>query len=255
MKGRIRLLLVLALAGLATAGIYLAASATTSQCGESKIVVDSAGIAIKKIAYCDGQRNWHWQMRKIADQSSLTLAVGEQAPVNYQVRVDALAVESYTVWGRIVVRNNNRQGDPILITSVSDSIASVNCGVTLPYLLDPQQSFQCTYSMSSKIRPDSNTATVTYGENGSNSATTALDWSAVPFSDSNMCITVDDSQVGELGTVCGGGTTFSYQMTVGPFQTCGSHEVANKATYTTNDTGSQGSWDWNVDVDVPCEAG
>lgn len=255
MNGRLRILLVLALTALATGGIYMAAYATASQCGESKISIDANGIAIKKIAYCQGERDWRWQMRKTADQSNLTLSEGQSAPVNYQVRIASLAVDTYFVSGRIVVRNNNREGDPILITSVTDSIAKVSCPVGFPYLLAPQQSIMCTYSMSSKLRPDSNTATVYYGDSSSNSVTTALDWSAVAFTETDECATVTDSLAGELGTVCRGGNTFSYQWTVGPYQACGSFAVDNKATYTTNDTGSQGSWDWTVNVDVPCSSG
>lgn len=257
MKGRLRILLILALTGLATAGIYLAASATTTQCGQSKIAINGDGIAIKKIAYCQGERDWRWKIRKMADKSSLTLSEGQQTPVNYQVQVAGLGIETYSVWGRIVVRNNNRDGDPILVTSVTDDIADVSCPVSFPFALSPQQSIQCTYSMSSKIKPESNTATVTYGDNGSNSATTALDWSAVPFADTDECITVNDTQKGVLGTVCGGGQIYKYEygIMVGPYQSCGNYAVDNKATYTTNDTGTQGSWSWNVAVDVTCAPG
>ena len=255
MKGRLRVLLILALTGLATAGIYMAASATTTPCGESPISINSDGIAIKKIAYCDGTRDWRWQIFKAADKSSMTLSEGEQGTVNYQVQVGGLGIETYFVSGRIVVRNNNREGDPILITSVTDNIAAVVCPVGLPYALAPQESLQCTYSMSSKVKPLSNTATVTYGDNGSNSATTALDWSAVPFVDTDECINLEDSMVGQLGTPCGSGQilTYKYSATVGPYDSCGTFAVVNKATYTTNDTGKQGSWDWTVNVDVPCE--
>ncbi len=261
MYKRVQLLLVLALTGLATMGIYVVASATAAQCGESKIVIDSAGVAIKKIAYCEGQRDWTWTIHKSADQSSLTLAEGEQIPVNYQVQVSASSSGTYTVSGQIVVRNTNSAGDPIMITDVTDSLGPVDCGVTFPYALppstdptDPSSVLHCTYSGTSDTQPTSNTATVTYDESGVNSVTTPLDWSNVAIAESDECITVQDSLAGDLGSVCGD-TTFSYSVTVGPYLTCGSYQVDNTATLTTNDTGTQDSSSSTVDVDVPCVGG
>ena len=50
MNSRLRFLLILVLTGVATVGIYVATSANATECGQSGVVVDSAGIAIKKLA-------------------------------------------------------------------------------------------------------------------------------------------------------------------------------------------------------------
>lgn len=263
MKSRVRLLIILALAGVATVGIYAAASATANPCGDTGIVIDSSGIAIKKNANCEGQRDWSWTIKKSASPSSLTLAAGQQSSADYTVEVHATSTGTYTVWGQIVVRNTNTDGDPITITDVTDSLpAPVVCDVALPHALPPspdpynplpESAIHCTYSATLDSQPTSNTATVTY-VGGEASATTALDWANVPIDETDECITVDDSLAGSLGTVCGD-HTFTYSRTVGPYQTCGSYKVENTATFTTNDTQTQDSSTATVDVNVPCDGG
>jgi hypothetical protein len=49
--------------------------------------------------------------------------------------------------------------------------------------------------------------------------------------------------------------TFTYQRTIGPYDACGSYQVPNTATFTSNDSGATGSSSWAVNVDVPCTGG
>jgi hypothetical protein len=72
------------------------------------------------------------------------------------------------------------------------------------------------------------------------------------------CVDVSDSLMGLLGTVCAGtetSFTFTYSLTIGPFDVCGDYDVPNVASFLSNDTGATGSAAWNVDVSVPCAGG
>ena len=253
MKVKTKLLLGAAMMAIAAWGGIMAASASSPPCGPAEMSTDSFGIRIKKVAYCSGFKEWTWGIHKSADQSSLTLSEGQQFPVNYEVQVIGTLNESYTVTGEITVRNTS--SETVTITGVNDSLGDVDCRVTFPYMLPPDTAFGCTYSGTSDVQAQENTATVTYGVSGTNSVTTALDWSGVTIPETDECVSVSDDLGGALGTVCRGSQTFSYPVTIGPYAECGSYEVSNTASFVTNDTATGDSSTWVVDVEVPCQTG
>jgi hypothetical protein len=76
-------------------------------------------------------------------------------------------------------------------------------------------------------------------------------------SETDECIDATDDKYGALGTVCAGEApkTFSYSLTVGPYDVCGDYTYENIASFVTNDTKSTGSDNWIVKINVPCAGG
>jgi hypothetical protein len=221
-------------------------------------------VIVKKTAETIWQRVWNWKIEKSADQSSLTLAVGQQYTVNYMVTVDANKTDSgFMVSGEISFKNDT--GGPITVTSITDTVSD---GIVLPVVCpdfslpktyqNGYASAPCTYSGWLPNGLDRvNTATVTLEDGRSFTGTANVVFSDTPQTETDKCINVSDSLYGSLGTVCAGDApkTFTYSMTVGPYEACGNYQVKNIATFTTNDTKTTGSDDWTVDVKVPCAGG
>ena len=46
-----------------------------------------------------------------------------------------------------------------------------------------------------------------------------------------------------------------YSLYVGPYDACGTYQFTNTASFVTNDTGTPGSDNWTVNVNVPCAGG
>jgi len=223
-------------------------------------------LEVTKDAATSVTRRYVWTIDKEADQSELILSPGQQFLVNYTVTVDAAEVyEDWAVAGGIEAYNP--APIPAMITDVTDVIspdipALVDCGVALPYELAPMGTLACTYAAD---LPDDatrmNTATVaTEGDVAGGTATADVDFANAAVTVADMCVDVSDTNVGFLGTVCFDSVpvTFSYSIFVGPYEEpdeCGRHQVANTASFVTNDTGTTGEDSWTVIVDVPCEIG
>jgi hypothetical protein len=122
----------------------------------------------------------------------------------------------------------------------------------------------CSYSAD---LPDAttrlNTATATLQNTPSGttdfSGSASLNFAYAAMNKIDECIDVTDTYAGALGTVCYGvdvlPKTYTYSRVVGPYDTCGLYTVDNTAAFLTNDTGSTGSADWTVDINVPCSTG
>jgi hypothetical protein len=220
-------------------------------------------VSVSKTADTSYARTWDWTIDKVGDQTDLTLSVGQQFLVNYEVTVDASYIDSdWAVAGTITI-NNPDPDYPATITGVEDMLslsgaAPVDCGVSFPYILASGGELVCSYALD---LPDAinqvNTATVTTtGMVGGGSATANVTFGA-PTTVTDECIDVSDDLYGSLGTVCANEApkTFSYSMYIGPYEVCGEYQVINVAGFVTNDTGSTGSASWTVDVTVPCGCG
>jgi hypothetical protein len=209
-------------------------------------------------------RTHNWTIHKSADQSTLTLSTGQQFPVNYTVRVDSTYTDSeWAVSGSIVVNNPN----PFTITlgNITDTVspgipATVDCGAIFPYELSAGGSLVCSYQVA---LPDgsyrTNTATAFVENDGTEGyqGTAAVDFSSAAISELDECTDVSDTYAGALGTVCtaSGPATFNYSRNIGPYAICGTYTVDNTASFVTNDTGTTGSDDWTITVNVPCTGG
>jgi len=117
----------------------------------------------------------------------------------------------------------------------------------------------CDYSASP---PDgsnrTNTATATLNSIDF-TATAAVDFSGATINETDECIDVSDTYAGgpQSVQVCYGDLpwTYSYSRWIGPYQTCGNYTVDNIASFVTNDTGTEDSDPWTVNVNVPCAGG
>ena len=115
-------------------------------------------------------RIYHWTIDKQADQSALTLALGQEFVVNYSLTLDATWTDDdRDVSGNIWIYNPAPTNEVTCrLLAVSDVVsgvgaASVNwCGLPLPSWLKAGMTLNCTYSAR---LPDAsrrmNTATVT----------------------------------------------------------------------------------------------
>ncbi|MBI5957665.1 MAG: hypothetical protein HY866_02950 [Chloroflexi bacterium] len=237
--------------------------AQTGQASDALVNVNCFALDVVKDTSTSTERRWHWLIDKTGDQTALTLPVGDQSLVNYQVVVNAAPQDNiWTVSGTIWVANSTPL--PALLNGVSDVVsggfpAAVNCGVDFPYLLAPGETLICTYNAT---LPDStervNTATATL-QNTPGGTTDFSGSATVDFSDAlpnevDECVIVSDDRLGSLGIVCAEDIpqTFSYTLPVGPYDVCGSYSFANTASFVTNDTGTSGSDTWTVGVTVPC---
>jgi len=226
-----------------------------NKCGSERFV-GANGLAVKKDVFCEKDRQWTWDIDKSADQTDLTLSVGQTMPVNYIVTASALAADTnFKVEGNIGV--TNLSGAPIEIASVSDSLGAVSCGVTFPYTLEPKHDLLCTYTGSLGSPAAQNVATATDIAGFEVSVVADIDWNLAAVTETDECVLVTDSYAGELGTVCAGDiTTFTFPYTRDlVYDVCGPYTEENIASFTTDDTGATGSDDWTVIVDVPCEGG
>jgi hypothetical protein len=235
----------------------------TSQSDNASVTVNCYGLTVTKDASTSFKRTYQWTIDKSADQMELTLDAGQTATVNYTVTLNAAYNDSHwAATGNISVHNPA----PIQakINSISDIVslgisATVNCGVTFPYVLTAGGSMNCSYSAP---LPDAssrtNAATVRLQNTPSGttdfSATIPFDFNNATRMDLDECIAVDDSFQGPLGTVCYGvdplPKTFSYARTLGPFSNPGNTSVNNTASFATNDTQAAGSDNWVVTVHV-----
>ena len=206
-------------------------------------------------------RSWDWTIDKSADQSALTLSVGQQFLVNYSVTVETTGYSDngWQVTGSITITNSHPSED-MLLTSVTDVAGGIAAEVTCPSLTVPANGqLVCTYETAVQDSADlnpfgpTNTATAVFAE-ASWTGTAGIDFSGGPTEQIDECVNVTDTLGGDLGTVCAGDAphTFAYSYTVGPYDACGDYTVDNTASFVTNDTGATGSDNWTVNVNVPC---
>lgn len=228
---------------------------------EDEIIL--AGLRVSKTADTRLTRTWDWDIDKVGDQTNLTLSPGQTFIVNYDVTVSATSTDSdWEVYGDIVITNTNlAPGPAITINTVADLVppaATVSCPGGLPQSVAAQASLTCSY-VASTGGPGSgiNTATVnaTYlTATGDFEAQDPWNFADATITKEDDCVSVDDNLAGVLGNVCVDQLpkTFEYTLNVGPYAECGTYSFDNTATFTTNTTGSTGSDNHFIDIDVPC---
>lgn len=242
---------------------------------EAEVNVFCYSLGVTKTAETSFNRTWTWTVSKTGDQSSLKLMPGQSFVVNYTVAVDAVSADSdFAVAGKITITNPAPM--PATLASVTDIISpDIAADVVCPSLEVPAATLvsmgsgieaftpgllECTYSAA---LPDGATRTNTANATLINKPAGTTDFSGtaeVKFGDPTVidaCVTVSDDKYGSLGQVCAGQLpkTFSYMLTVGPYEACGLYQYINTASFVTNDTQASGSSSWTVDVDVPCQTG
>lgn len=228
----------------------------TQQSDDALVTVHCYAPVVSKDAHTSFTRTWEWRIDKSGDQTDLTLAIGEVFAVNYDVTVSAVSVDSdWMVTGDITVMNPHpTDAMNVTLTDIvsPDIAATLDCGGVL--VVPAASSATCGYSAD---LPDgsmrTNTATATMNAIDF-MAQADVDFATATMTEVDECIDVFDDHGGFLGTVCADQApiTFQYSLDVGPYETCGTYEFVNIASFITNDTGSTGNDSWTVNVTVPC---
>jgi hypothetical protein len=238
----------------------------TSQSDSAEVTVTCYAPVVSKTAEASMTRTWQWTIEKTGDKESLKLAVGQSYVVNYTVVVKAASTDAgWMVAGQIFVKNPSPSAS--MTVNVSDvlddgTVAAVDCdpgtaGDQTTLTVAAGQTGTCTYkALPTGTIATKNTATAAIG-GASFNGTALVDFSKATIKEVDECIAVKDDKAGTLGTICAKDLpkTFTYKLTVGPYDKCALLEYVNIASFTANDTGATGSDSWTVKVDVPCATG
>lgn len=241
-------------------------TATIVETGDYDIAtveVTCYALLVSKDANPSLTRTFHWTIQKDVDNPGpISLQGGESVVVNYTVYV-ALAEPPYTdsewaVAGAITI--DNPSPDDAALSAVTDVVSpDIVAAVDCPSFTVPAGgSLECSYSAS---LPDAafrtNTATATLADIGTSfSGSADVDFSLATVNEIDEMVDVYDDYLGSLGTwhYDDAPITFAYAREItAPDAFCGSFTVDNTATFTTNDTGTTGSDDASVIIEVPCE--
>jgi hypothetical protein len=246
---------------------------------------ESYPVLVKKDAFGAKTTTWEWEIAKSGDQSQLTLSPGQTFDVNYDVTVTALAVTSWTVEGRITLRNLSETTvtvqsiEDVLNDSASTPATVFDCvyyaglgagtNITLPQDLPPTDDANngvpkivCQYTAAGTSTPPTENTATAFDADGNiiGVGSYGVVYSG-PTEVVDECIDVTDSMYGSLGVVCAADApkTFEYTLAVGPYETCGEYSLENIASFATRPDGTTaaatGSARWTVNVNVPCATG
>ena len=172
-------------------------------------------LEVSKTAQTSLTRTWQWTIDKSVSPDQWDLFTGDSGTSDYIVTVTKTGFvdSNWAVNGTITIHNPSSTASAT-ITGVTDTItgginATVNCGVTFPYVLAANSTLNCTYSAS---LPDgtnrTNTATATTsGAIGGGSGTAAVDFSTATVTEVNPSINVTDTFAGSLGSFSNSGST------------------------------------------------
>ncbi len=238
-------------------------------------VAQGLSLSVSKGASGSYDKSYTWQISKDADQTSVTQA-GGNVTFNYEVKVshDSGSVGNIHVTGSIKVSNPNvdSANNTVAVSGVNvtdalsdGTVCSVTdgSGVTLS-AAQTDFVYSCDLSTVPSGQLD-NKVTATWPEQTlSNGKLLAAGSAEFTYSDINFtetaideCVSVSDSEKGNLGTVCVGDanpTSFTYSLTwPGVGGTCTDYD--NTATFTSNDTGTTSSASQTVTVCVPLDLG
>jgi hypothetical protein len=220
-------------------------------------------VVVGKTAQTAFKRTHTWDITKDGDETELLMNPGQHHQVDYTVVLSETSADSdFEVSGEITV--SNPWPTAATIVSVTDELfgssIAVDCGVSFPHELGQGETLTCSYSASLAGAEDgTNVATVeTAGEVEGGSATAEVSFASADIEVIDECVKVDDSLVGELGTVCAGdeNKTFEYDYIVSPTsEHCEGLTVVNTASFVACDSGASGSDSHTVEVDVDCPDG
>jgi uncharacterized repeat protein (TIGR01451 family) len=182
-----------------------------------------------------------------SDNTVLNLPDGGNGSVTWKVTVTDTPVQTYTVTGKITISNDS----DIAVTGVdvSDTIpgAVIDCGGHgSTNLTVPADGLECSYTVTPGSRVPNITATVTWGTDGSDSATAEIQW-AEPTETGTPAHVTDD---GDLDEPVDKDTTWTYNER----WTCASGKASpnngrtNTAVVTWNDGSDSDSASASVQV-------
>lgn len=221
-------------------------------------------LTVGKTANAEFTRTYAWGIDKACLGGDLTLSVGQafNYPFQWTASVYDTDDSDFKVTGVITIYNDSPF--PATITSVSDVLSSGQTavldlnGIVFPYVLARQESLVIPYMASLPSALDgTNTATVTTSSPLVEGNTATADYYfGMPTTEVDDCVTVTDDCMGS-SYVCYNEApyTSNYYCYIGPYDVCGSYTYTNTASFTTNTTGTGGSDDCTVSIEVPCNGG
>jgi uncharacterized repeat protein (TIGR01451 family) len=166
-------------------------------------------LTVEKTAAGTSQIKHSWEIDKqvkvagaadstYGDNASLNLADGGSGSFTWKVTVTHSQAQAYSVTGTITVSNGGDVG--VTGVDVTDSIpgASIDCGGTgsTGLTVPAHGSIQCSYTAAPGSEVANNTATATWGADGSASSTATIQWSE-PTEVGTPASVEDDGEVDE----------------------------------------------------------
>lgn len=253
----------------------------TGQEASASVEVACYDLTVDKDADTSFTRTWDWTIDKIADQTELVLSPGQIFDVGYEVTVSAEKTDSdHAVAGKITVTNPapiDAWLDSVTDLVSPDIAAEVDCGVSFPYMLAAGEKLECTYEAAlpdAESRVNSATANLknfAYDSSGTGSylgitaftGSADVDFALAKMAEIDECVDVTDTNTGPLGTVCAADApkAFYYSLSFGQrelvdyYLLCGENIHTNTASFTTNDTQSEGAVSWTLKATVECMSG
>lgn len=211
------------------------------------------GLQINQTAFAIFKRTWSWQIGKGADQSSLTLPVGQQILVNYTVDASASNVDTdQHVYGDVFVSFPLPEPQVGLSVTVSSDLEEkvLSCSVNSECHYYLKVSSNSAGTVSGIVRASSGDDVVEFPISAS------ADFSIGERDEIDETIDVTDDIYGYLGTAFAQvGQTYSiftYSSNIGPYATCGNYTITNTASFVSQDAGKTGSASWTININVPC---
>jgi hypothetical protein len=219
-------------------------------------------------------RAWTWQIAKSSPTPTVTAAVGATVDIAYAVSVAVSSVDSgWSAGGSLTITNTSAA---VAVAGVTVEASYAGAPVVpecppAPFTVPAGGSVSCTWTAAPDAALDGVfVATVSSPEIAGPAGATATVVFGDPTAQPDGCVTVTDSLVGTLGTVCASATlaqgtaaqvapaAFGYTYAAGPYATCDAtntaYSVSNTATYAAP-SGKTGSSSVVVGVRVPCSTG
>jgi hypothetical protein len=232
----------------------------------ASVTVNCYELTVVKTAATSLSKTYEWDIVKNANESKLTLAPGQQQPINYSIEVSVIG-DSYGDWkvsGIISIYNPA----PIaaVLAGVTDIISpDIQAEVDCPSLTVPSEGYlTCTY-LADLTNGDARTNTATAVLQNTPSGTTdftgnaSVSFAGATVNEIDDCITISDTNShGPQGVqICVDDQTktINYSVTIGPYtpEDCGVLiGIDNTASFETNDTKATGEGSWKIEVDVVC---
>ena len=227
------------------------------------ITINTLILGVTKTAQASFDREYIWDLSKVADQTYLLLMPGQVFTVNYDVTawVTDVIDTDITVSGTITVQNIGIMTP--YITSIEESIpgAVITCDYPLPGYLSPGHIINCTYSaVVTGDVPATNTVSVYRQINSEGdtelAAQTTVPVTLVPGTVVNECVDLTDTLYGDMGEVCAEDSpyTVSYSHDFVGGEECTLVPTVNTATLTLDDLSTIID-EWTVEVETPCDEG
>ena len=222
----------------------------TGQSAAAEATVNCYELSVSKTAKTDFTREWDWTIAKTAGVNALTLSVGQVSPlVTYTVTVTPTSKDyAHTVSGEITIKNPAPMDAPL--SGVIDLSGAVTCtSMTVP----AGDSLVCSYTLPVADASSFTNIAIAIMTNGvAYTGTKDVVFDPTPSTELDECVDVTDSLQGALGTACKQTASYTYDLTVGPYDVCGNYNFVNVASFLSNDQGKTGSDDHTIAVTIPC---